>query len=341
MTDEPFDLQSHVDGLYDNRSRRFAMRAESVEEFEAWKQELRGETLKLLGLVGRTAPPVHAEQIHAEDRGSYTEEKYSLDVGEGVRAPTYMLVPKQGGPFKPVLVFHGHNPSIQPILGNFADDEAAEASRAKDGNYAQALAEAGYLVCGVEQRGFGERLSRQRGSGDVGRSCRHLAFEYMMNGRTLIGERVWDGMRAIDFLQTRDDIVADTLGCTGNSGGGTTSLWLSAMEERITVSVPSCYFCSFKRSIMDIIHCECNYVPGIVQLAEMGDLAALVAPRPFRAIAGEQDQIFPVQAVRDEFETVKRAYGLLGAEDRCSLAIHPGPHAYNRAMSHEWFGKWL
>ena len=70
-------------------------------------------------------------------------------------------------------------------------------------------------------------------------------------------------------------------------------------------------------------------------------MAAALAPRPFRAIAGKDDRIFPVEAVRAQFETVRRAYALLGVEERASLAVHEGAHAYNHQMSQEWFGQWL
>jgi hypothetical protein len=131
------------------------------------------------------------------------------------------------------------------------------------------------------------------------------------------------------------------MGCCGHSGGGTTALWLSALDDRITVCVPSCYFCSFKHSILGMHHCECNYVPGILQYAEMGDLAALVAPRPLRIIAGERDPIFPIEGVREQYETVQRAYQLLDAAERCSLAVHPGEHSHHHGNTREWFARWL
>jgi len=343
MSNDPrFALQSHVDYLYANKPRRMAFNARTVDEFRAWQQALKSDVVELLGLNGRTPPrnPT-AEKLQAIDRGRYIEEKYALDVGEGVLANTYVLVPKKEPPFKAIMVFHGHNPSVQYILGNYPNEEVAQERLAADGNYAQALAEAGYLVCAVEQRGFGERVTDQLQSPERGRSCRHLSFEYMLQGRTLLGERCWDGMCAISFVQNRPDVAPGTLGCTGNSGGGTTTLWLSAIDERITVIVPSCYFCSFKASILGVEHCECNYVPGILELVEMGDLAALLAPRPVRFIAGEQDPIFPIAGVREQFETVKRAYALFDAAEKASLTVHSGGHAYNHAFSHEWFGWWL
>jgi hypothetical protein len=341
----PFALQSHVDDLYAHAPRRLAFRADTLAEWEAWQRALREQVLALLCIAGRGVPTnVRAERVQTLDQGTYVEEKYALDVGEHVAAPIYVLVPKAAPPYKPVLVFHGHEPSVQYVLGHYPDERTAQDRLALDSNYAQALAEAGYLVCAVEQRGFGERTSHQVTVNEEEQwhsSCRHLSFEYMLQGRTLLGERVWDGMCALSFVQGRADVAPGIMGCTGHSGGGTTTLWLAAVDERVTVAAPSCYFCSFKRSILGMQHCECNYVPGILQLAEMGDLAALIAPRPFRAIAGEHDPIYPIAGGREQFATVQRAYDLLGVSDRCSLAVHPGAHAHNHALTLEWFARWL
>ena len=341
MSEGRFGVQPHLDRLYEGQARRFALTATSENELLVWKREFRAELLGLLGLAGREVPEASYEMVHSEPREGYTEEKYAVDSGEGVATPAYVLVPEGPGPFKPVMVFHGHNPSVQPVIGNFGSDEERRDRLSVDGNYAQALAQAGYLVCAVEQRGFGERHSALRKADGGRNSCRHMAFFYQLLGRTLIGERCWDGMRAIDMVLERTDVDKGALGCTGNSGGGTTTLWLSAIEERITCSIPSCYFCSFRASILGVPHCECNYVPGILKLAEMGEIGALIAPRPLRVIAGEKDNIFPVQAVREQFETVKRGYSLAGAADTCDLAVHDGPHAYKHAFAKEWFDRWL
>jgi hypothetical protein len=101
------------------------------------------------------------------------------------------------------------------------------------------------------------------------------------------------------------------------------------------------YFCSFNDSILAMRHCECNFVPNILTLVEMGDLAALVAPRPMRALNGETDPIYPAFAARQQFETVTRAYALNNSVERCSLAIHPGAHAYHHQLAQDWFTKWL
>jgi dienelactone hydrolase len=341
MDKSRFHLQSQLDQLYTTQPRQLAFQAQTAEEFSAWQRTLRAKILELLGIAGRFLPSrVPTERLQVVDRGEYIEEKYALDVGVGVYAPMYLLIPKTPPPYKPVLAFHGHDPSVQNILGNYPNEQVAQQNRAQDGNFAQELARAGYLVCAVEQRGFGERVTDQIRAPEYPIACRHIAFEYLLEGRTMIGERCWDGMVALSYLQSRDDVVKGSIGCTGHSGGGTTTLWLSALDERITVVVPSCYLCSFKQSILAMEHCECNYVPHVLEYAEMGDLAALIAPRPLRVIAGERDPIFPIEGTREQFATLQRAYSLLNAADRCSLAIHQGDHAYHHAFSREWFDRY-
>lgn len=300
----------------------------------------RDRLAQLLGVARRPNVPVTAEKLQSVDCGSYIEEKYSLDVGDGVEAPMYLLVPKVAPPHTPILAFHGHDPSVQYILGHYPDEDTAVANHNNHNNYAQALAEAGYLVCAVEQRGMGERLTAQTNE-TVPRSCRHLAFSYMLQGRTLLGERCWDGICAINYLQTRADVRQSVLGCTGHSGGGTTALFLAALAERITAVVVSSYFCSFQASILGMPHCECNYVPGILALGEMGDIAALIAPRPLCFVNGRYDPIFPIEGTIEQFATVKRAYEENGRAAACQLSIHTGEHAYHIPTSQAWFESWL
>lgn len=333
-----FGLQAHLDHLYATQPRRLALRAETPAELRLWQSELRAEIIRLLSLEGRAPlPPPDARHLCSEDRGDYVEELHSLDVGESVRLPVYLLRPKTRPPWKPIIVFHGHVPSVQYILGNYPDGQTERERLASDNNYAQALARQGYLVCAPEQRGFGERVSDQHMPG----GCRHLAFSYLLEGRTLLGERLRDARQAIDWLLQSEDVAPGVLGATGNSGGGTTTLWLAAIEERVSVAVPACYFCSFKASILGVFHCECNYVPGILELAEMGELAGLIAPRPLRVIAGERDPIFPIAGVREQYHTAERAWALSGAPERLSLGVHPGEHAYHHDLSHAWFRQWL
>jgi dienelactone hydrolase len=332
-------MQNHLDSIYTTLPRKFVLTARTLTEFSTWQSAFRNELRSLLGLNHHSPASLAVREIKTDDRDSCVEQKYYLDTGEGVQTPLYLLIPKKEPPFKSILVFHGHDPSAQYCLGNYPDAQTAWDNLEIDNDYAHVLAKAGYLVGVVEQRGFGERLTSLV-TPHPERSCRHLAFSYLMSGRTLLGERVWDGLCAASYLLSRPDVTGN-LGCTGQSGGGTTTMWLSALDERIGVVVVSGYFNSFRASILSIEHCECNYVPGILTLAEMGDLVALIAPRPFCAINGQNDEIFPIDSAVAEFGTVLRAYLLYNAAPQCRLSIHPGGHAYNNSLARTWFDRYL
>ena len=139
-------------------------------------------------------------------------------------------------------------------------------------------------------------------------SCRLQLMHDVLLGRTPIGDRVWDMSRLIDWAIAHQGVDPARIAITGNSGGGTVSLFAAACDTRISVAVPGCYFNTFAGSIGSIMHCDCNYVPGILRLGEMHDVAGLIAPRPFLAVAGRDDRIFPVAHTRPAFEQLAGVY---------------------------------
>jgi hypothetical protein len=153
----------------------------------------------------------------------------------------------------------------------------------------------------------------------------------LLVGRTPIGERVWDMQRLLDWAQAALPVDDQRIAITGNSGGGTISLFAAAVDPRFTVAVPSCYFNTFAGSIGSIHHCDCNYIPGIMRLGEMADIAGLCAPRPFRVIAGVRDEIFPIVETRCAFANLQRIYAAAGAARACSLYEGDGGHRYYSA----------
>jgi predicted esterase len=177
-------------------------------------------------------------------------------------------------------------------------------------------------------RGFASLRRQEEIEADQTSSCRTLQMHAMLFGRTLIGERVWDIGRLIDYAETREVIDSKRIIITGNSGGGTVSLFAAACDERISIAVPSSYFCTFEHSIGSIHHCACNYVPGIMAAAEMYDVAGLIAPRPFLAVAGRHDPIFPYEGVKIAFAHLKNVYETAGVAERCQLYIGEGGHRY-------------
>ena len=177
-------------------------------------------------------------------------------------------------------------------------------------------------------RAFGETRSPADKDKDAVSSCRLQLMHDLLLGRTPIGDRVWDMARLIDWAIAHQGVDPARIAITGNSGGGTVSLFAAACDTRISVAVPGCYFNTFAGSIGSIIHCDCNYVPGILRLGEMHDIAGLIAPRHFLAVAGRDDPIFPVAHTEAAFAQLAKVYAAASVPDRCELYIGDGGHRY-------------
>ena len=157
----------------------------------------------------------------------------------------------------------------------------------------------------------------------------------------MIAWRVYDVMRAVDYLSEREEVDPKRIGCMGISGGGTITFFASALERRIKAAVVSGYFNTFKDSILSISHCMDNYVPGVLRYAEMYDIAGLIAPRPLFVESGTKDDIFPVEATRDSFGKAKRIYQAFGAQDRLGMEIFEGEHSFHGVGAFPFLKRWL
>ena len=114
----------------------------------------------------------------------------------------------------------------------------------------------------------------------------------------------------------------------GNSGGGTITFFASCMDERIKVSMPSCYVCALEASLLSYPHCTCNYIPGMLKYFDIGDLACLIVPRPLIVVAGRKDDIFPIDGVNKAYNTIAEIYKAAGTPDNCRLVVGDEGHQF-------------
>ena len=195
-----------------------------------------------------------------------------------------------------------------------------------DRDYGLQAVEHGYAAMIVEQRGFGERRSKMHLKGSV--ICNHLAYNALLVGRTLIGERVWDVSQVITVLERRKDVDATKIGITGNSGGGTASYYAACFDKRIKITMPSCAICTYADSIGAMNHCACNYLPAAAKYFDMGELSCLIYPRPIVVISGKRDPIFPIEGARKVFSVMQKIYG--DNKENLYHFVGPGGHRFYR-----------
>lgn len=164
-------------------------------------------------------------------------------------------------------------------------------------------------------------------------------------GRNTASFEIWDGMRAIDYLQSRADIDAKRIGCTGNSGGGTQSSYLMALDDRIQVAAPSCYLTSFERLLNTIgpQDAEQNISGQIAFGMDHTDYILMRAPKPTLICAATQD-FFDITGTWDSFRSAKRFYTRFGVPENVSLAENDDTHGFKKPLREaavQWLRRWL
>lgn len=304
--------------------------------FKAWQEALRERIRLISGLADLQSEhggdPLDCREVSSEVREGFRLEKRFLSSEPGMEIPFYLLLPETASPSHPVplvLTPHGHGRRGKEVYtGNYESEAEREHAESGDRDIALQAVRAGYAVIAPDVRGFWEMARSEDIEAGQSNSCEELQRRSLMLGRSLIGERVYDMGRLMDYAATRPEIDSSRIAITGNSGGGTVSLFTAALDERVRVAVPGSYFCSFEASILSVHHCMCNVVPGIVRYAEMSDIAGLIAPRPVLFVNGRDDAIFPFEATQAAFERVQRIYRDAGAEHRCRLYAGSGGHRY-------------
>ena len=330
-----YNLTRHYESLYRSTQPAFRFEGKTQADFVRWQRAFRPRLCQALGIdVIETALAGYqpkARRLKRQDLGDHVREEWVLQTEPTVRLPFYLLRPKGvRGPLPLVLTPHGHNhPHIYAGIARTKDEENSIRDGERD-IAVQAVRE-GYLAIAPTTRGFGETRTAADLKEEKLSSCRTMLVHGLLVGRTPVGERVWDMSRLIDWALAEQDADPRRIAITGNSGGGTVSLFAAACEVRITVAVPSCFFCTFAGSIGSIFHCDCNYVPGILRLGEMDDVAGLIAPRPVSIIAGKEDGIFPIRHVRTAFRRLKHIYAVAGVPNLCQLHVGDGGHRYYKA----------
>jgi dienelactone hydrolase len=335
----------YIEALYQRRPARLAFRATSLTEWQLWHARLTATLLDLLGGFDDPVCDLAPRVLERNELDGYVREKVLYWTRPETPVPAWLLLPGdlQPGERRPALIcLHGHGRGKDEIVG-IAEDGT---QRSEPGEYQKDFAiqavRRGYVVLAPEQYGFGERREPEDIQQSARKSsCRKLSLAALLLGRTVCGIRVWDVMRAVDYLERRPEVDATRIGCLGISGGGTITLFATALDPRIKAALVSGYLNSFHDSIMAISHCEDNYIPGILQYAEMADVACLIAPRPLFVEGGTEDHIFPVEATRAAVAQVRRAYELLGVPERLGCEIFEGKHEFCGRQGFPFLDRWL
>lgn len=342
----------HLKNLYDEKGRAYAFKANNTDEYVIWKAALRARLKAITGLSDMQSCDLQAKVVESKALEGYKREKVVIHTEPDVLMPLYVLIPDgiADGEKRPaVIAAHGHGGAGKESVAGVVDKpEVAERIRLYNGAYGLELVKQGYVVFCPDARGSGERRElKQQGDEQeklFSSSCVDLSFAAISLGQSLLGMWIWDLMRLVDFIETLDYCDHQAIACCGFSGGGLQSLWLAAMDDRISAAVISGYFHGYRDTVLKTNMCGCNFVPYLWETADIGDIAALVAPRPLLIESGRNDPLNGERGLADVLEQLqitKLAYKLFGKEESLYHYVFDGGHEWNGAKTGEFFRKYL
>jgi cephalosporin-C deacetylase-like acetyl esterase len=214
------------------------------------------------------------------------------------------------------------------------------------------LAKRGFLVLAFDPPGQGERseyfdidLGRSKLDGGGTREHSMAGAQCLLAGTAYARYESWDGIRAFDYLLTRNDVDPARIAVAGNSGGGTQSAYLAVLEPRLAAVVSSCYMTSWEKLWVKPGPQDAEQVfPGFLRDGlDFGDFFLSFAPKPFTMLTAIRD-FFPIDGARATHQEAVRVYEAMGASEKAGFFEYDDPHGWSkprREAAYRWLEKWL
>jgi dienelactone hydrolase len=344
-------LKSKAEAHLDRRREAYE-NIKSQADCEAWKTERREFFLRQIGgLPERT--PLNPEIVGELEGDGYRVQKILIESRPNHHVTANLYLPDSPLPYPAVLIPCGHSHT----------GKAAGAYQ----RVSILLAKNGMAALCYDPIGQGERYQMLDFENDHDRfstvsyklatphprvqflcTTEHTAMglSCILLGSNVAQFRIWDGMRCIDYLQSRDDIIADKIGCTGNSGGGTLTAYLMALDDRIVAAAPTCYLTTFSKLIetKGPQDAEQNIFGQIAFGMDEPDYVMMRAPKPTLILAGHRDATFNIDGTWDLYRQANRFYSRLGFPERVAINDADAPHGFRiqqREAAARWMHRWL
>ena len=293
----------------------------------------RSDIIKCLGKFPKKCK-LDVKIIKSIEKPKYIIKEISYNVESNERIKALLLIPKNIIKKTPgILALHQH--ALQYNLGK---SESAGIKGNKMYAYGLELCLKGYIVLCPDHFCFEDRQDTKLKRGDFERFC---FTKYLLEGSTLQAKYISDLVCALNVIKSYSKVDKKNIGVIGHSLGGQETLWLMWYDKSIKCGVPSCGFTKIK-DIVDkkIIHSFSTYIPNFFKYGDIDDIVSFVAPRAFLMISGENDEIFPINAVKEIEVKANKSYLKIKSQNNFKALYFKGNHSFPKQMrqkAYEWF----
>lgn len=339
LGEKPFVTYPEQTGAYLKRTQKGAQEYayDRAKELKDWQDEARSALVELIGLKQmagelREFEPVVTEGKSEVVENSFRRTRYSIETEPGVKIPFYLLVPLNEKPGRLPLLLSPHGHDVQGFhsyAGAYQDEAHRKKILEREGNIAEQAARRGFVALAPATRGLATEVLLPDVKGRHGnRPCRAQFMHCLVSGRTPTAERVWDMQRILDWVLKHPRVDASKVVMTGNSGGGVLTAYTAAIDERITVAIPSCSFTSMTSSEGFIFHCDCCMVPGFRNWGDWRELGGLVAGRHLLLVHGVKDGLHKRADVEKLAASIEPIFKAANSPERFALKWGEGGHRF-------------
>ena len=316
---------------------RIVSRIVTMDALNARGDQLRRQIIQNVGgFPERT--PLNATVVGVVERDRYRIEKIIFESQPKLYVTANLYVPKNGTPPFPAVLFP---------LGHESGAKAHEAWQYVLGS----LASKGFVALAWDPIGQGERsqfydpdLRRSRLVAST-REHTMMGAQCLLVGDNIARYTIYDGIRALDYLLSRKEVDPKRVGVTGNSGGGTHTAYLAALDDRLQVAAPSCYITSWDRLMTQLgpQDAEQNLPPWLNLGFDFPDFIYAFRGKPYLVLSAIRD-FFPIGGARGSVAEARRAYDSLGIGEKLGMVEADDGHGYTlprRIAAYRWMSKWL
>jgi dienelactone hydrolase len=366
-----------AESIADTRRYPFSFLAEEWDDIAIWQRLVRGKVFDILSYnPPRTA--LNPKIIKSFEHDGVRTELLSWDQPYGPPTEAFFLMPVMTGNEKlpAVLALHDHSgykyfgkekittlPSEHETLRELKD-------RTYEGcSWASRLAKRGYAVLAHDVFLWGSRKmiaeevpdnfsgiikGKEKGSGEYIHAYHAFCNEHenmiakslFMAGTTWPGIMLYEDMRALDYLLSRDEVDLNRVGCGGLSGGGERTIFLTGMDSRIKCSVCAGFMTTFAQTVRHNIshHTWMFHLPHLANLLDLPDLVSLSGGNPLMVQFCEEDELFAIEGQRESHDKLGKIYKKMDVSGLYSGCFFSGGHRFNIEMqdaAFDWFDRWL
>ncbi|OUT62072.1 MAG: hypothetical protein CBB71_02705 [Rhodopirellula sp. TMED11] len=308
-----------------------------IKTLQDWTDRRQQYQQQLMSMLGLDPLPkktdLSAVVTGTETHDGVIAEKLYFQSSPGLYVTANLYRPvNQTKPLPAILYVCGH--------GRVKQDGVSLGNKTYYHHHGAWFARNGYVCLTIDTIQLGEIEGLHHGTHHLG------MWWWNSRGYTPAGVEAWNCIRALDYLESREEVDADRIGVTGRSGGGAYSWWIAAIDQRIKVAVPVAGITSMQNHVADHCvegHCDCMFMLN-TQRWDFPMVAALVAPRPLLIANSDKDRIFPLDGVVDVYQQTKQIYDLYDAGNQLGLHLTEGPHKDTQELrvgAFRWLNRFL